>query len=300
MSARLNLPDGYAAEPAAVDDVEAVTALVADCEQHDLGEVLIEVEDLVGSWQRPSFDLAEQSALVRRGDRLAAYGEVSDARAQVYVHPDHRGRGLGTALALWTSEVARRQGSERVGQTVPDGLGDAVELFRGLGYQPLWTSWILELPPDARLDAVPAPEGVTIRPCTAGQEQAAYEVIENAFAEWPDRTPTTYADWAAEVLGRPGFEPWQLLVAVEADECVGACYLSTGSGVAFIHELAVRHDHRGRGLGRALLVRAFEEGHSHGATGGELSTDSRTGALGLYEHVGMRVRQSFTHFSRPL
>ncbi|MPZ61511.1 MAG: GNAT family N-acetyltransferase, partial [Propionibacteriales bacterium] len=33
---------------------------------------------------------------------------------------------------------------------------------------------------------------------------------------------------------------------------------------------------------------------------GELSTDSRTGALGLYEHVGMRVRNTFEHWALDL
>jgi hypothetical protein len=31
-----------------------------------------------------------------------------------------------------------------------------------------------------------------------------------------------------------------------------------------------------------------------------LSTDSRTGALGLYERVGMKVTRSYTHFAKEL
>jgi hypothetical protein len=38
-----------------------------------------------------------------------------------------------------------------------------------------------------------------------------------------------------------------------------------------------------------LLADAFAETRVHGATRSELSTDSRTGALGLYENVGMEV-----------
>ena len=51
---------------------------------------------------------------------------------------------------------------------------------------------------------------------------------------------------------------------------------------------------------RALLVDAFERARDHGATVSELSTDSRTGALGLYEHVGMQVTQTWRHWMTDL
>ena len=38
-----------------------------------------------------------------------------------------------------------------------------------------------------------------------------------------------------------------------------------------------------------VLVDAFRESRAHGAMTCGLSTDSRTGALGLYEKVGMTV-----------
>ena len=58
---------------------------------------------------------------------------------------------------------------------------------------------------------------------------------------------------------------------------------------AYVARLAVRRDQRHRGLAQALMVDAFREGRDHGAESSCLSTDSRTGALGLYEKVGMEV-----------
>ena len=49
------------------------------------------------------------------------------------------------------------------------------------------------------------------------------------------------------------------------------------------------------GLARALLVDCFAVAREHGASRSELSTDSRTGALGLYERVGMRVTSTWVH-----
>jgi ribosomal protein S18 acetylase RimI-like enzyme len=65
--------------------------------------------------------------------------------------------------------------------------------------------------------------------------------------------------------------------------------LQMHDGQGYISRLATRRDQRGRGLAQSLLVDAFAEARGRGATRFELSTDSRTGALGLYEKVGMEV-----------
>ena len=44
-----------------------------------------------------------------------------------------------------------------------------------------------------------------------------------------------------------------------------------------------------------MLVDAFANAREHGAKVSELSTDSRTGALGLYEKVGMVVTSNWVH-----
>jgi ribosomal protein S18 acetylase RimI-like enzyme len=79
-------------------------------------------------------------------------------------------------------------------------------------------------------------------------------------------------------------------VAVDADgQVVGVSVVlvSDDGATGFVDRLAVRRDQRNRGLAQALLVDSFAQARAHGATTSELSTDSRTGALGLYERVGM-------------
>lgn len=295
----------FTSRPARFDDAGAVLELVNACELQDLGESLLDAEDLAGDWQRPSFDLTTDSICLFDGPRLVGYGEVyKGRRADGCVHPDARGRGLGTALMHWTWDVSRARGATLVGQTVVDA-GDAARLFDAYGYDRLWTSWILTLPPEAEITSPRLPDDVLVRPLERGEERPAFQVVEDAFNEWPDRDPSTFEDWAAGVLHRPGFEPWQLLVAVEsgdtgAGKVIGVCHLVVAGRDAWISQLAVRADRRGRGLGRALLAYGFTTARERGAGRCELSTDSRTGALSLYEHVGMRVRQSFTHYARQL
>lgn len=298
----MELPAGYAARAHTSADAEAVFALMHAAETHDLGEPAIELEDIQGDWARGSFDLATESIGVWHGDQLAATGEVfKGRRADAAVHPDHRGRGLGTWIADWLEACARANGSRLVGQSVPGG-SQAERFLQARGYREGWTSWVLQLPAGATIEPQPLPEGYSLRDFAGGTDgRTAFQLIEDAFNEWPDREPSRYEDWAPRGPLRPGFEPWQIRFAVDPGGIeVGACYTILAGETGFVDQIAVRADQRGRGLARALLVDAFARAREHGATISELSTDSRTGALGLYEHVGMKVTQTWRHWMTDL
>jgi hypothetical protein len=49
-----------------------------------------------------------------------------------------------------------------------------------------------------------------------------------------------------------------------------------------------------------LLADSFAAARAHGATRSELSTDSRTGALSLYEKVGMVVTSTWVNLAIEL
>ncbi len=285
------LPAGLTSRPLVPSDARAVFEVMAAQELHDVGEVVIEEADIVGDWQRPSYDLAASSVGVLDGDRLVAYAEVAGSFfGDAAVHPDYRGRGIGTALSVWMRDLARASGLEVVGMSVPEGSA-ADRLLESLGYFVRWNSWVLQLPKGREIEPQPLPDGYSIR--TAGTEaerRALHQVKEDAFLEWSERDRESFEDFEAQTAGRPGFEPWNLRMVVDpAGECVGACYLQLGETTGFVSQLATRKDQRGLGLARALLVDAFANAREHGATVSELSTDSRTGALGLYEKVGMRT-----------
>jgi len=291
------LPEGYTARPIAMADAATVTALVAAEELHDIGEALIEEADYVSDWQRPSFDLGSQTVGVWHGDDLAGFAQVDHDRGDAAVHPDHRRRGIGTALAGWMQACARSQGMTVVGAPVPQGKA-ADQLLEKLGYRVRWTSWVLELLDGAKVAQRPLPEGYAVREATPEEYQAVWTTTEDAFLEWSDRERQTYEDWQAAVPGRPGFQPWNIRVATDPTGAVVATSnihvnLDGERPSAYIDRLATNRGHRHRGLAQALLVDSFAVGHEHGTVRSELSTDSRTGALTLYEKVGMSVTSTW-------
>lgn len=295
----LAVPEGLRARPLEPQDARAVFELMAATELEATGEVAIEEADIVSDWQRPSFDLPTQSVGVFDGDRLVGYAEVSlGRRADAAVAAEYRGRGIGTALAQWTQAISRRDGKGLVGMPAPDGSAGE-RLLKALGYEVLWTSWVLEIPPGKAIEPQPIPDGYAIR-VAAGEDdyRQAHEVIEDAFLEWSERDRETFEDFQAATILRPGFEPWNLrLMTDPSGEVVGAAFVILADDCGYVDRIAVRKDQRGLGLARALLVDSFALAREHGATRSELATDTRTGALGLYEKVGMEIRSVWRHWA---
>jgi len=286
------LPDGLTTRPLQRSDSRAVFELMAAQEREDIGHVSIEESDIVSDWARPSHDLAGRSIGVFDGEALVAYAELMGKdRADTSVLPSHRGRGIGTWLAGWLQELGRSIGSTVVGMPVPQGSpGD--RLLEELGFHVRWTSWVLKLPAGATIPSRDLPAGYTIRAAEPDDLPAAHDVLEDAFLEWSVRDRESFEDFVASTTGRPGYEPWNLRIVLDPQgDVVGVSVVlvSDEGTTGYVDKLAVRKDQRNRGLAQALLVDSFEQARAHGTTTSELSTDSRTGALGLYERVGMVV-----------
>lgn len=298
-------PPGLTVRGATLGDITSVAALLRASEEFDTGVASVTVEDVESEWMLPGFDPAIDVLLVFDRDRVVASAEVPGWRAEATVHPDARERGIGTTILQWIERRAVERaeaGTEvRVGQTVVDTSVDAISLFVRHGYTPRHTSWVLRLPDDVTIEHPPLPRGVVLRPFDPGnEEEQVYRVVEDAFNEWPTRKPSTFAEWQSGVTGRTDFDPTLLFVAVADREIVGVSFGIPYDDEGWVQQLAVRRDHRNRGLAKALLRTTFDEFRRRGSPAVGVSTDSRTGALDLYLDVGMVVRDSYTHYSKVL
>jgi mycothiol synthase len=292
------LPPGLTARPARESDIPAIVELISTCEMDADG--VAEVDEADVSFERHGFDPALDTMLVFDGNALVGWAELYLIRAEADVLASHRGRGIGTWLLRWSEERGRLLARAEIGQTKTDANAGARELFLSNGYEPRWISWLIRIPLDEAPGPGTAPDGISIRPYRETDARDAHRVMDAAFTEWPARDPEPFEVWASMILAHDAFTPGLSPLAFDGEELVGVLisydYPEVGEG--WISQLATKATHRRRGIAQALLRTAFGWYRERGRTVAGVSTDSRTGALGLYEKVGMQVVRQYTRFGK--
>jgi ribosomal protein S18 acetylase RimI-like enzyme len=145
------------------------------------------------------------------------------------------------------------------------------------------------------------PEGFCVRTMEPGDEPRAYELIEAAFIR-PGRSHVSYEEWRRFIVERDDFDRSLSFLAVHGEEIVGTamCLMYAEAEEGWVRQLAVDARHRGRGLGRALLLHAFGEFYRRGATRAGLGVDANNpSATKLYMGVGMHSLQEYVQYERP-
>jgi mycothiol synthase len=296
------LPAGLTERALGPHDLEVVFEVERASQRHDRIQG-VGLSDIRAAWRRPGFDPATMSVGVFEDGRLVGYAEVFNGRAEATVRPEHRGRGIGVWLARRTWDLARRGGSDSVGQSVSEHARDALALFDRLGYRVGHTSWVLRIEHTAEPGPAVLPPGFRLEDFTPTvDDRAVFDVIDPAFNEWPGRVSEGFENWREEVLRRDEVRPELVVLITHGERRIGAAigfdYGHDEEG--WIQQIAVERAHRGRGLGRALLQECFRRFWRGGHAAVGLSTDSRTGALGVYLRVGMHVRATYLRMTREL
>jgi GNAT superfamily N-acetyltransferase len=217
--------------------------------------------------------------------------------------PAHLGRGIGVWLEAWLEARSRAQGASIVRQVTFDSHTGGEAFLRSRGYEPAWEGWVLRIHHDERPSTATTPAGVELRDAIVDRDEevrAVHRLIQEAFGDLPERQDETFDDWTARFVDRDGFGGWALQVAVADGELVGAAALVDYPEVGTVQQLAVDREVRRRGIGEALLHRSFEVFWERGQPDVELATDSRTGALGLYQRAGMQIQRHYRSMIKPL
>ncbi|MGH8876108.1 MAG: GNAT family N-acetyltransferase [Stackebrandtia sp.] len=293
------LPSPYHVLPAAQATAAVVHRIIAAVETDLFGRVETGEDHVDTVLARPGLDPGNDTVLVGDAAGEAVAWAWVNRRSEVYVHPRHRGRGLGTALNAWTQERAHAAGDRRTAQMVPDGDHAAVALMTAAGFTPHATAWFL----GTDIHDAPAPviPGIDIRAYRSGDAEAAHDVIETAFAGWQGRRKP-FSEWAAGTIERSSFAPDASVVVLDGDRLVGALIALEvpEHGEGFVDCFAIDGAWRRRGIGAAMLRESFAAFARRGFGQCTLWTHSDTGALSLYERVGMTVRRSTTVFGKSL
>jgi mycothiol synthase len=159
---------------------------------------------------------------------------------------------------------------------------------------------------DGELEEPAWPEGIAARRFRPGEERRVHEATNAAFAEEWYFDPLPFDEWWRRKTGRPTFAPELWWLAEDGDELAGFSlngWSSSGEPqCGWVDSLGVLPGYRRRGLGAALLRQSFRDLRDRGATRVGLGVDAQneTGAVRLYEGVGMHVQRRMTTWEKTL
>lgn len=302
----MNLPAGYAARPATDGDLDTVVALLHEAQLATMGATEDVREFLRWIWHVPYVDLLRDTVLVTVSGNVAGYGDAvwdpaspGPLSGAGVVHPAHRGRGIGTAIVHWMQDLARSRGAPGVRQGgVYVGDTAARALLEGHGFSHVRNSFTMARMLPAGPPPAP-PEGIRIRTFETGRdERTLYEVHDAAFADHWDYVPQPYESFAGEWFEAHDWAPDLTYLAMAGEEAVGhTAALEVASG-GYIAAIGVLGAWRGRGIAQAMLHRAFADLAARGQPEVTLGVDATnpTGAVALYEKVGMTVRHEYVTY----
>ncbi|GAA1396781.1 hypothetical protein GCM10009662_11420 [Catellatospora coxensis] len=216
----------------------------------------------------------------------------------LWLAPEHRGRGLGRELVAWSRERAAADGGSRLSVTVVPGDPVTDALF---GAYPLRAQQMVK----TVTAQVSLPDGLAGRAMTPVDfDQWLQEAIRMYAEEMTASGSRSPADALAasvaeheellpEGLRSPGHAFW---CVTAGDEVVGTIWLRHGflPGLSFVFGVDVDPAHRGRGYGRAAML--VGEQATAAAGDAQLGLNvfgHNTVARRLYDSLGYQIVEQY-------
>jgi mycothiol synthase len=312
----MTVPEGYVLRHPAPDEAPAVQAVLDAAEAFDTGEDRGHVDDVATDWTSPRSRIDEDWWVVAdQSGGLAGVGFVvpelaGEVVTDHYVHPDHRGHGLGDLL-LDTIEIRLAQlpsvtpkGDERhVLAWCEDSDVERRASLEGRGFAPVRQYFEMARDLAAEPGAPDWPPGIVARGFRPGlDDRAVYEADVDAFSEHHLYEARPYEEWRLFHVDAPDHDVTLWWLAWDGDQLAGYVIPFEKGPEAVIGDLAVRRPWRGRGIGHALLLAAFGTLRDRGEKVVRLYVDAQnvTDAVAVYEAAGMRVARRFDVMARAL
>jgi GNAT superfamily N-acetyltransferase len=148
------------------------------------------------------------------------------------------------------------------------------------------------------------PDGLVVDELRDGEYEAFYAALNEAFAEHWEWHPEPFEKWLQRRQGQHRDEHGPVWFVVRDGDELAAVTRNDASvaGGGYVGAIGVRPAWRGKGLAKALLQRTFAEFWRPGTTRVTLDVDSQnaTGAVQVYERVGMHVEACGVAFEKVL
>jgi mycothiol synthase len=209
-------------------------------------------------------------------------------RADVVVHPDHRGNGIGRRLATDVTEGGAREAWSHSDHPAAAHLADE------LGWRRERELWVMRRPA-TDLPPVP-PSEVTISSYTPGWAQELLRVNAAAFASHPEQGAMDPDDLAAR-MAEPWYDDRDLLLATEGDRLLGFHWTKVHSeALGEVYVVGIDPSAQGRGLGKLLTAAGLRHLADRGVEEILLYVESDNApAVAVYSGLGFTHAAHDTH-----
>ena len=266
-------------------------------------------------------DARARDLLLTAGPVVAGYAHLDPGdpdegpAAELVIHPDYRGRGLGLTLArALLAEAAPQPLRVWAHGDLPaaDALADRA------GFARIRSLWTMQRPLAEPLPDPVFPAGVTLRTFSVGADEAAWlDLNRKAFASHPEQGAWTAEDlslrereswfdpagfFLAERSGKlAGFHWTKVHTRAENENPAGLRHESTGQeSIGEVYVVGVDPAEQGSGLGRALTLAGLRYLRSRGLPSVMLYVDEdNRPAIRLYESLGFAHQGTDVMFQHP-
>ncbi|GAA3196209.1 MULTISPECIES: GNAT family N-acetyltransferase [Streptomyces] len=271
----------------------------------------IEIAESCAALDDPSAD----QILVENGGVVVGYVTVrwwqERDGTRLYLHrghllPEHRGRGVGTAMLAWAESrirrLVRQQGTARTAVFGANAMAceeEATALLLDGGYRRVFSLVELQLADLRRLpEAGRWPDGVRIGAVEPDSYRAAWRTVVDSYADAAFTPEWTFDRFVATA------DPACWRAAWDGEQMAGVALCSVrrpDPTVGEVEELSVRAGSRRRGIGRTLLLDGLRRLREHGAVTARLYTGTANPhrSYDLYESVGFRRRNEYVRYRKP-
>ncbi len=263
---------------------------------------------------RPHHSPEDNLFIAEKGGDIVGYVDVT-AELKIgrvvlscLVRPEYGGNGVATELIERAIGRARELKVKRVHVNISEESRTARELFVNMGFGCIRRFLELKL----NLSEFHAPNmgaiGPRYRHMKGGEEEKLVGIQNRSFAYTWGFNPSTLEEIMYRI-GLPNCSPEDVIFACEGDNIIGYCWTRiypgetkvAREGKGRIHMLGVDPDHRGKGIGKEVLLAGLCYLKGKGLGMVELTVDSRNkAACALYRSARLGIRARSLWYEKVL
>jgi mycothiol synthase len=270
--------------------------------------------DVIEGLGRPRHSPEKNLFVAERAREIVGYvdvtAEIDIGRVVLsfLVHPRHCGEAVPKNLIERAIRRAKELGARRSHVNIPGGRDCVRNLLLNLGFRVIRR--FLELRLDLPNGDVPNIDRISprCRHLKRGEEGELVKIQNRSFAGTWGFNPNTLEEIAYRI-GFPGCAPEDIILAYEGEKVLGYCWTRiypgrdkvTQGNTGRIYMLGVDPDHRGRGVGKEVLMAGLLYLKANDVGIVELTVDGENeAARALYRSAGFRVQARSLWYEKAL